>query len=1044
MATEVESLADLYDSIHLTDPAWIGLDAIPALSEGRPGWDTLASAAEHDDEREEGDDAAEFAYRATVGIGISTLMPLPPPRGGIGIVGGGPAGLMTAYLLQKRLPGVKVTILEATDRLGGKMLTQTFPDGTPYEAGVAELYEYRGKGSDPLRELIERDLGLRTVDMSGGAVVLDGEIFRDLDEFGQRYGAEAQGQVERFHEHMAELMPLEKFANSWQSDNDHPWATRTFHDCLKETVPNADARRYILTAIHSDLATEAHLCTGLNGVKNALLDSSEYIQLYHVVGGIEQIARTLAQRLEAGGVDVRLGCRVKSVYKAGKTYKVECQCCETGECETAEFDAVVAAVPLQWLKEICWCDEEPAQLSVEPAQGLQKNGEFHGPKPPGPSWVLARTGPRGGKVWAPKDKQAVGEEPAPKTVKTGESTITVEPGRKSGEESVAKAQKEYKKLGTKAPAFKNWFGEWESDPANASKVVNKEGEPQETHRIPRVVYHGSSRRFDAFEQGESPGIVGFFTESPEYAKAYGDEVQPFFLNIRKPLDLSEERATDVKFSQSARSAKRTVDEWFGIMQKQGVDTSKIRLGEYVEGNDKTPYWGLLDSSAGIAEKDSNLIDELRRQGFDGIIGREEGSPAYVTFEPTQIKSVDNRGTFDSKDTNINLGIEDYADLQTVAAPPLSLSEAMAEHCQHYDFPGHYLRATLLFREPFWKSQRLPGCFWMQDSFSGVCVYDESTRWNVGPGHVLSWLISGNAALALVSLNQTPDVIVQQCLHSLPPVMLEDAKRCFVEGRVARWVGSLSGNPGGSPAGTTQLSVDAQHHQHKDKGPGGGQFTATGSGGGGGDRRSEPAEAGTDASAKHKIAGDPTEEHRAAARRWADAAPDLTPQTRAVYAEHMSHALSVLPAGIAREAAEPLQYGGVKFHPDIKALQAEAKRIKGNVASDVVGFAHDRGRGTDLHLDGDDDPRGTYVHELWHAADNGGFHSDDKGWKAAFKRDILNGKVLLSRYAVAKANKEHAASEGFAEFGRVLAERGLPYMTASFPNAVKHLKAKGLL
>ena len=37
-------------------------------------------------------------------------------------------------------------------------------------------------------------------------------------------------------------------------------------------------------------------------------------------------------------------------------------------------------------------------------------------------------------------------------------------------------------------AFKDWFGDWENDPANASKVVDENGEPM-------VVYHGSGDSF---------------------------------------------------------------------------------------------------------------------------------------------------------------------------------------------------------------------------------------------------------------------------------------------------------------------------------------------------------------------------------------------------------------------------------------------------------------------------------------------------------------------------------------------------------------------
>ena len=62
----------------------------------------------------------------------------------LAIVGGGPGGLMSAWYLKRKLGDLcKVTIYEASDRLGGKIVTRKF-DTAPamYEAGVAEIYDY--------------------------------------------------------------------------------------------------------------------------------------------------------------------------------------------------------------------------------------------------------------------------------------------------------------------------------------------------------------------------------------------------------------------------------------------------------------------------------------------------------------------------------------------------------------------------------------------------------------------------------------------------------------------------------------------------------------------------------------------------------------------------------------------------------------------------------------------------------------------------------------------------------------------------------------
>ena len=45
----------------------------------------------------------------------------------------------------------------------------------------------------------------------------------------------------------------------------------------------------------------------------------------------------------------------------------------------------------------------------------------------------------------------------------------------------------------RTPEFKAWFGDWENDPSNASKVVDENGEPL-------VCYHGTTFDFNIFEK----------------------------------------------------------------------------------------------------------------------------------------------------------------------------------------------------------------------------------------------------------------------------------------------------------------------------------------------------------------------------------------------------------------------------------------------------------------------------------------------------------------------------------------------------------------
>lgn len=268
----------------------------------------------------------------------------------VAVVGGGPGGLFAAYVINQRYPQAQVTLFESTDRLGGKILTERFGD-VPYEGGVAELYEYRGGGKDPLRRLIEEDLGLPAVDMSGGGVVLKGKLVKDHDDLANHFSEATRDQIKEFHEKCAQLMPLEKYARRWQPENDHPWARKDFRTCIEKEVRDEAARDYVEAAVASDLATESHNCNGLNGVKNVLLDNDDYMQLYHVRGGVGRVAESLASRVSAS---VRLDTTVTAVRKTDAGLAVTFR--HEGAEETETFEAVIVALPNHWWGQIDWGD----------------------------------------------------------------------------------------------------------------------------------------------------------------------------------------------------------------------------------------------------------------------------------------------------------------------------------------------------------------------------------------------------------------------------------------------------------------------------------------------------------------------------------------------------------------------------------------------------------------------------------------------------------------------------------------------------------------
>jgi len=71
---------------------------------------------------------------------------------------------------------------------------------------------------------------------------------------------------------------------------------------------------------------------------------------------------------------------------------------------------------------------------------------------------------------------------------------------------------EYQYNAVRTPEFKAWFGDWENDPENASKIVDENGEPM-------VMYHGTSKDkdFDSFKISDRGA---WFSSSPEEASNY--------------------------------------------------------------------------------------------------------------------------------------------------------------------------------------------------------------------------------------------------------------------------------------------------------------------------------------------------------------------------------------------------------------------------------------------------------------------------------------------------------------------------------------------
>jgi hypothetical protein len=134
------------------------------------------------------------------------------------------------------------------------------------------------------------------------------------------------------------------------------------------------------------------------------------------------------------------------------------------------------------------------------------------------------------------------------------------------------------------------------------------------------------------------------TKTPAFKKWFGDS---------KVVDENGEplvvyHGTDKEFKKFDK--KKTIGGQFWFTNKKDL-IEKGEVGAAGKGRIIESYLS-IKNPAGWNEYDKLSLDQIIQQGFDGIILEESDQNTYIAFEPTQIKSVENKGTFDPENPNI--------------------------------------------------------------------------------------------------------------------------------------------------------------------------------------------------------------------------------------------------------------------------------------------------------------------------------------------------------------------------------------------------------
>jgi len=222
--------------------------------------------------------------------------------------------------------------------------------------------------------------------------------------------------------------------------------------------------------------------------------------------------------------------------------------------------------------------------------------------------------------------------------------------------------------------FYSWFGD--------SKVVDEQGRPL-------VVYHGTKAmkwgkplpEFSIFSRAGSRAYqnrVGFFFgETDSFARAFGDRIMPVYLNLQNPKIFKKGTPTNEELSLEQKEVDTAKSDDTKYIAQKILNNSK----KYIDAYDKfimdmyhksglIPYqnsmYGDFNDAMQLGRDEAYDIadtyrEELQKDGYDGVIivdtkvdaNSNNGKPntQYVAFNPNQIKSTSNRGTY-SESENI--------------------------------------------------------------------------------------------------------------------------------------------------------------------------------------------------------------------------------------------------------------------------------------------------------------------------------------------------------------------------------------------------------
>lgn len=246
-----------------------------------------------------------------------------PERTAVAVVGAGYAGLSAALKLHDA--GEEVLVLEAADRVGGRIFTGALADGTPVDHGG----QWAGPTQHRLLGLAER-FGVETFPTyaDGANVELwhDGAV-RHFTIAGPEDGPGMDEYI-RATARIDALATTVDLENPAATPNAEDLDSETAHSYFERTVPDEDARLRLALAVQGVWTVEPRDISMLHllfyvasaGSFEQLMEVEDCAQDRRFVAGAQAPALRIAELL---GERVRLGCEVTRIEQDGDAVTLE-------------------------------------------------------------------------------------------------------------------------------------------------------------------------------------------------------------------------------------------------------------------------------------------------------------------------------------------------------------------------------------------------------------------------------------------------------------------------------------------------------------------------------------------------------------------------------------------------------------------------------------------------------------------------------------------------------------------------------------------------